>query len=560
MPWLFVFTLDFSEKRRPLFGTRSKGAGMKLYRSFATIGGMTMISRVLGYLRDALFAAVLGANWVADAFLIAQRFPNLFLRLFGEGTLNSAVVPIYTRKLDNEGPLAARAFAEEVLAVLISALMILVVLGEIFMPQLMYLMAWGFSGDPGKFDLAVLMARIAFPYLMCMSLVALQAGVLNANGKFAAAAAAPVIFNVVSMIMLLISLSLGLRQTPEAGMMQAWGIAIAGFLHLTFLALMTRRVGMDLNFVRPKLTPDVRELLWLAVPAIAAGGINQINLLIGSLIASLQPSAVSYLYYADRLYQLPLGVVGIAVGVALLPELSRRLAAGDEAGASDSQSRSLEFAMLLTVPAAAALFVIPGPLIAVLYERGAFTAADAHQTSLALAAYAFGLPAFVLNKVFSPGFFARGDTRSPMIFAGVSVAVNVAGSLALYWPFGFVGIAVATTLSGWVNAGQLGVTLYNKGHFQIDARLRRRLPLIFLSSIVMAAALWGAAMALQEWFGHENYMPVRLAALLVLVLGGLAVYGAAIHYSGAASLSELRRELSQRKGRKNTPAIEDMSA
>lgn len=521
---------------------------MSLYRSFATIGGMTMISRVLGYLRDALFAAVLGAGWVSDAFFIAQKFPNLFLRLLGEGTLNSAVVPIYTRKLNAEGPDEARAFAEDVLAVLAVALVALVLLAEIFMPWLMYLMALGFSGNQDKFDLAVLMARIAFPYLLCMSLVALQAGILNANGKFAAAAAAPVIFNVVSMVILLISLSLGLRETPEAGVMQAWGITISGFLHLMFLAMMTRRVGMDLDFVRPKLTPDVRELLALAVPAIGAGGITQINLLIGSLIASLQPSAVSYLYYADRLYQLPLGVVGIAVGVALLPDLSRHLAHGDEAGANVSLNRSVEFAMLLTIPAAAALAVIPGPLIGVLYERGAFTAQDTQQTSLALAAYAFGLPAFVLNRVFSPGFFARNDTRTPMRFAGVSVAVNVIGSLTLYWPLGFVGIAIATTLSGWVNAGQLGITLYRRGYFLPDGGLRRRLPLIIASSAAMAVVLWGAAMALGGWMSHSNYLPVRLGALTALVAAGLAVYGAAVHVTGAASLSAIWRGLFRRRG------------
>jgi putative peptidoglycan lipid II flippase len=534
---------------------------MTLYRSFATIGGMTMISRVLGYLRDALFAAVLGASWVADAFFIAQKFPNLFLRLLGEGTLNSAVVPIYTRKLNAEGPDAARGFAEDVLAVLAVALVVVVVVAEIFMPWLMYLMALGFSGDQAKFDLAVLMARIAFPYLLCMSLVALQAGILNANGKFAAAAAAPVIFNIVSMIILLISLSLGLRGTPEAGVMQAWGITISGFLHLTFLALMTRRVGMDLNFVRPKLTKDVRELLRLAVPAIGAGGITQINLLIGSLIASLQPSAVSYLYYADRLYQLPLGTVGIAVGVALLPELSRLVTSGDEAGANDSLNRSVEFALLLTLPAAAALAVIPGPLIGVLYERGAFTALDTHQTSLALAAYAFGLPAFVLNRVFSPGFFARGDTKAPMRFAGVSVAVNVIGSLALYWPLGFVGIAIATTLSGWVNAGQLGMTLHRRGWFTPDTELRRRLPLILLASAAMAAALWWLALALSGLLSHGAYLPVRVGALAALVAVGMAVYGACIHFMGVAKLSAIRRELANKRGRKGeakAPAGVDM--
>lgn len=518
---------------------------MRLYRSFVTVGGMTMLSRVLGFIRDALFAAALGTGWVADAFVIAQKYPNLFLRLLGEGTLNSAVVPLYTRKLDLEGRASARAFAQEVLSVLALALVCLVVFGELFMPWLMYLIAGGFSGTQEKFDLAVLMTRIAFPYLLCMSLVALLAGILNANGKFAAPAAAPMILNVVLAVMLAVSLSLGMRNTPEAGMMQAWGVAIAGFVHLTFLALMARRVGMDLDFVRPRLTPDVKELLRLAVPAIGAGGITQINILIGSLIASLQPGAVSYLYYADRLYQLPLGVVGIAIGVVLLPELSRHLTAGDHVRAEASQNRSLEFAMLLTVPAAVALFVIPGPLIGILYERGSFTTSDTQQTALALAAYALGLPSFVLIKVFSPGFFAREDTRTPMTFAAVSVAVNIVGSLVLFAPLGFLGIAIATTLSGWVNALQLGWALRQRGHFRADATLRRRLPMILLSSLVMGGALGLAALALQGWLAPGNYLPVRLAAATLLVGGGLAVYVVCARLTGAVSADALRRGFSR---------------
>ena len=240
----------------------------------------------------------------------------------------------------------------------------------------------------------------------------------------------------------------------------------------------------------PRLTPGVRRLVKLGIPGVIAGGITQFNILIGTIIASMQESAVSFLYYADRIYQLPLGVVGIAIGVVLLPDLSRSLRSGDDAAVSASQNRSLEFAMLLTLPASVALFVVPGPIIQVLFERGAFTAADTEATALALAAFAWGLPAFVMIKVFSPAFFAREDTKTPMYYAGAGLVVNVALSLALFPFFGHVGIAVATTISGWVNALLLLGTLYRRGFFATDAALRRRGPKILLSASSWAARLW----------------------------------------------------------------------
>lgn len=519
---------------------------MRLYRSFATVGGFTIISRVLGFARDVLIAAVLGTGWVADAFFVAFRFPNLFRRLFAEGAFNSAFVPLFAKRLEGEDEGAARRFAEESLSVLLFALLIFTAVAEISMPWLMYAIAPGFADDPEKFDLATLLTRIAFPYLLCMSVVALLSGVLNALGKFAMAAAAPIILNLVLIGVMIAALALGLGDEPASGIILAWGVAAAGVLQLLALALSARNMGMTLKLSRPRITPGVRRLIALGIPGVIAGGITQFNILIGTIIASIQESAVSFLYYADRIYQLPLGVVGIAIGVVLLPDLSRSLRSGDDAAVSASQNRSLEFALLLTLPASVALFVVPGPIIQVLFERGAFTAADTEATALALAAFAWGLPAFVMIKVFSPAFFAREDTKTPMYYAGAGLVVNVAVSLALFPFLGHVGIAIATTISGWVNALLLLGTLYRRGFFQSDEALRRRGPRILLSSLIMGGVLVGAHAAMSQMFAPMNGISVQLLALAALVGGGVIVYGLAAQLTGAASIPRLMRNLRSR--------------
>ncbi len=520
---------------------------MKLYRAFATVGGMTMISRVLGFVRDILIAAVLGTGAVADAFFVAFRFPNLFRRLFAEGAFNAAFVPLFAKALEGDGPGAARRFAEEALAVLLFALLILTALAEIAMPWALVLIAPGFADTPEKYDLAVLLTRIAFPYLLCMSLVALASGVLNALHIFAVAAAAPILLNVVLIAMMALAAWLGLGNTPEAGMLLAWGVAGAGVLQLAILLLAARRAGMALALRRPRLTPAVRRLLRLGVPGAIAGGITQVNILIGTVIASLQDGAVSYLYYADRIYQLPLGIVGIAIGVVLLPDISRALRAGRHEAVTRSQNRSLEIALLLTLPASVALLVMPEPIIRVLFERGIFTGADTAATSAALAAFALGLPAFVLIKVFSPAFFAREDTRTPMVFAAISMAVNVVGSLALFFALKaagmmpHVGIAIATTLAGWTNAGLLWATLARRGHFAIDPQARRALPLILASSLIMGAIVWLAERGLAPYFSGGQGLAIQAAALAGLVSVGLMAFAAAIQLTGAADLPSLLR-------------------
>ena len=507
---------------------------MALIRFAATVGGYTMASRVLGFVRDVLIAAVLGAGPVAEAFVVAFRFPNLFRRLAAEGALSAAFVPLFSRRLETEGHGAAKAFAEQTLAVLLSALIIFTILVEIAMPWLMVVIAPGFTDDADKFALAVDLARIAFPYLLFMALVALLGGVLNALYRFVAPAAAPILLNLILVGVLLVFIG-----TPQAaGHALVWGVAAAGAAQFLMMIIACRRAGMALALPRPRLTPGVRRLGVLLLPLAFTAGALQLNLLIGTMIATLQTGAAAWLYYADRVYQLPLGVVGIAVGTALLPMLARSLRAGDTAAATESQSRAIEVSLLLTLPATAALLVIAWPIVEVLFQRGAFTAADTDATARALFAFSLGLPAFVLVKVLSPGFFAREDTGTPFRVTLIVVVTNTALSLALFQFIGHVGIALATSAAAWLHAVVFWVILKRRGVLDIDARLAARLPRIVAASAIMAAALWPLAIAFEGMLaGSTAEAAVALAAL---VGAGLAVYGVAAQLLGAARLGELR--------------------
>ncbi len=524
---------------------------MKLYRAFATVGGLTMVSRVLGFLRDILLARVLGTGLVADAFVVAFRFPNLFRRLFGEGAFNSAFVPLFAGRLEGEGHAAAKAFAEEAMAGLVFVLLLLSAVCMIAMPWLMLVLAPGFAATPEKFDLAVVMSQIAFPYLLCMSLVALLSGVLNTLGRFVESSSISIVLNLTLMAAMGLALALGYGNDRDTGLVLAWGIFAAGVLQLVLLVDGVRRNGMLLRLRRPRMTEGVRRLVVLGIPGVVAGGVTQINIVIGGMIASFQERAVSYLYYADRLYELPLAIIGIAIGVVLLPDVSRHLRAGNHAAVMDSQNRSLELAMLLTLPAAVALAVVPQPIVSVLFERGAFRPEDTVPVAWALAVFAMGLPSFVLIKVFSPAYFAREDTATPMRYASISLVANTAGSVALFFLFRalglmpHVGIAVATTLGGWLNAGLLYATLRERGQFVADARLLRSLPRIAVASAAMGAALLIAAGALGARLAAAGVVE-RFGALAALVATGLVVYAVAAFGLGVVTprqlLGQLRRD------------------
>lgn len=508
---------------------------LALVRHIATIGGMTMVSRVLGFVRDMLIAAVLGAGPLADVFFVAFRLPNLFRSLFAEGAFSMAFVPLFAGRLETAGPGAARVFAEQVLAALLWSLLAFTVLVMAGMPLLMHGLAPGFVGDPERFDLAVVLTRITFPYLLFVSLVSLMAGVLNSLHRFAAAAAAPILLN----LCMIAAVLLLARYTETPAHALAWGVSLAGAVQFVWLAVQCARAGVALRLPWPRLGPDVRQLLRRIVPVALGAGIYQVNLVVNTMIASLLPAgAISYLFYADRVTQLPLGVVGVAVGTALLPMLSRDLRGGRTEAAMATQNRALEMALLLTLPAAAALIVLAEPVVIVLFERGIFSAADTAATAGALAVFAAGLPAFVLVKALSPGFYAREDTATPVKAAGVCMAVNLLLNLLLMGPMQHIGIAVATVIASWLNAGLLGFGLAYRGHLTADARLRRRLPRMLLACVGMAGCLLGGRWLLSSHIAGHGLEPA--AALALLIGGGLATFAILAHVLGAASLSEVK--------------------
>ncbi len=506
---------------------------MSLAKATATVGGNTMISRILGFVRDMLIAATLGAGPVAEAFVYAFTFPNLFRR--GEGAFNSAFVPLYSKRVEAEGEVAAKRFSGEAVSILLFAMVVLTILVEIFAPYVVMLIAPGFRADPVKFDLTVLFLRIVFPYLVFISLMAVLAGILNAHRRFAAAAAAPTLLNVIVIPVLIFGTNW--FETPGHSLIIA--IAFAGIAQFLALVWACARVGLVPRLPRPQLTPAMRDLIRLGIPGALAAGIVQINLVIGGMIASFEEGARPMLYYADRLYQLPLGVIGVAMGVVLLPEISRRLAAKDDQGVHDSQNRALELSLFFTLPAAVALFIVPAEMIHVLFEHGAFTPENTSGTAKALMAFAFGLAAFVLIKVFSPGFFAREDTKTPRKCSTVNAVDNVALSLWLFFEIGFVGIAIATTIAGWVNAILLGITLHRRGHYVMDRRLMSRLPRTLIASLAMGTGIYYLnALYFKPLFAGA--LMEQVLALGALVLGGIVIYGATALLLGAAKLSDIK--------------------
>jgi putative peptidoglycan lipid II flippase len=515
-----------------------------MLRGIVTVGGWTMVSRILGFARDMLIAALLGAGPVADAFFVALRLPNLFRRLFGEGAFNAAFVPEFSGMLAAEGRGAAQRFAEEAFAVMFFWLGLLTIAGEILMPQLMMVLAPGFESVPAKFALAVTLSRITFPYLILICLAALVSGVLNGLDRFTAASASYVLFNVIS-----IAFMIGLAPyVPTVGHAIAWGVTASGVAQLALLMIAARRAGMGLWLPWPRLTPQVRVLLRRMAPGLIGAGVTQLNLAVDVIIASLLPAGtVSVLYYADRVQQLPLGVIGTAVGTAMLPLLSRQVRAGEGAAALATQNRAIEYSLLLTLPAALALVVAARPLIWVLFGHGAFSAEDAALSAHALAAYAVGLPAFVLVKVLAPGFFARGDTATPVKIGLAAVTLNLALNLAFMRPLQSMGPALATSLAAIFNTAGLGAILIRRGQLRPDSALVSRMLRILGASATMALVVLGLEGVL---FAHPLHGLAKVSALLGLVGGGLCTYGIALPVFGAYDLREAKQMLLRRRALK----------
>jgi putative peptidoglycan lipid II flippase len=515
-----------------------------MLRGILTVGGWTMASRVLGFARDMLIAALLGAGPVADAFFVANRLPNLFRRLFGEGAFNAAFVPAFSGLLESEGHDSAQRFAEQAAAVMAFWLVGLTVLAEIFMPELMAALAPGFAKIPAKFHLAVTLSRIAFPYMPLICLTALLSGVLNGLDRFAAAAAAPLVYNITS-----IGFMLGLlHAVPTAGHALAIGVSVSGVFQLALVAWAVRKAGMRLHLPRPRLNPRMRLLLRRMAPGLLGAGVTQLNLSVDVIVGSLlPPGTVAVLYYADRVNQLPLGTIGAAVGTALLPTLSRQVLGKTPHEAIGTLNRAIEYALVLTLPAAMALIVAKTPIISVLFGRGAFDPAHVLKSADALAAYAVGLPAFVLVKVLIPAFFARGDTSAPVKIGMAAVGLNLLLNLAFMVPLQHLGPALASSVAAWANVAALVWVLRRRGHFAADAALRRRVPRMLAAALVMVAVLWTMRHSVFVALDTGEGNGLRWLGLMLLVGTGMAAYGVAGQALGAFDLREIAGRLARRR-------------
>lgn len=527
---------------------------MSLFKKFVTVGGGTLGSRLMGFARETLMAAALGTGPMAEAFYAAFKLPNLFRRLFAEGAFNAAFVPLFAKEIETDGVEGARRFSEEVFGVLFTVLLVLTIVMELAMPLLMRtIIAPGFEGD--KYDVTVRLAVIMFPYLACMSLTAMLSGMLNSLHHYLAAAIAPIFFNVA----MIGALAYGLWIKADAVSIAyylAYAVLVAGILQMLVLYIGVRHAGMSIGFRRPHLTPKVKRLLALALPAAVIGGVTQINLIIGQAIASMKDGAIASLQYADRIYQLPLGVVGVAVGVVLLPELARALKSGHMVEAESLQNRSIEFVLFLTLPAAAGIFALSDEIIRLVYERGAFHPDATVTVAAVLTLFGFGLPGFVLNKALTPGFFAREDTKTPMRFTMISVFVNTALAMSLFPFFAERGIAAAESIAGWLSTIMLFVTLRRRGHLNLEPALVSRTVRMLIASVIMAVAAHYAAVYFASYLHSGVSSLVQAAVLLPIVFGSFLLYLVIVFAIGGADIGMIRRNI-KRRGKAAPPIPED---
>ena len=453
---------------------------MNLVKSTGTFGFYTIISRLLGYLRDVLIAIFLGTSFLADVFFVAFRIPNTFRRLFAEGTFNAAFVPSYTSELVRNKP-KAKKFANEIFNLLFLSLMFLVLIVEIFMPLFVSLIAPGFVGDKKKIDLAIELTRLTFPFLMFISLSSFFSAILNSHNKFAVASAAPIILNIVLIMILL----LGRYIDDSLIYFLSYGVSIAGFLQLIFLYKFVKKFYVIEFNLKLKINNKVKFFFKKLLPSIFSSGVTQINILIGTIIASFQASAVSYLYYADRIYQINLAIAGIAIGVVVLPQLSKHVLSKDKAKIIKIQNKALELSMFLSLPATVALLIGANEIISALFGYGSFNEISVYNSSKALFYFALGLPAFALIKIFSTFFFANHDTKTPFYISLISVIINIIISIYYFKIIGFIIIPIATSISSWLNSIMLFFYLKNKNLFRFSEIFIIKFLKIVFASIAM---------------------------------------------------------------------------
>jgi putative peptidoglycan lipid II flippase len=520
---------------------------MGLVRSLGSVGGLTLVSRVLALARDTLQATYIGAGFASDAFYVAFRLPNMFRAFFAEGAFNAAFIPMFNRKVAENGELSAGLrFAEQALAVLFPILLGMTVLMIVAAWPLTLALAGGFHEQQpthAQFAFAVLLSRITIPYLMLISLASLLGGILNSLDKYWVNAAAPALLNI-SMVSALVFFH-G-HDSYATARVQAISIPVGGALQLGWLVFACQRSGVSMKLKRPRLDADVRRLIKLILPAAAGAGASQINLLVSTSLAGyfLAAGSISAINYADRLNQLPLGMIGIGLGTVLLPTVSRLLSTGRESEAMETQNRGLELALFLTLPATAAFIFASEPLVRGIFQHGAFKASDTIRVAWALSAFSLGLPSYVLVKVLTPGFYARSDTRTPVRYAIISVGVNIVGNIILIPTIGINGPPLATAISSTVNVAMLYLTLRKRGHFAPDAQLRRRIPRLLLAALMMGAVLLLLGPYADPYLTRG--FVIRVTALAVLCAGGAMVYFAASFLTGAFVPHDLKQLLRRR--------------
>jgi putative peptidoglycan lipid II flippase len=519
---------------------------MSLARDVTTVGTATLTSRLLGFLRDAGVAAILGADVLSDAYFAALQIPNLFRRLLAEGALNSAFVPMWIRIREESGPAGTREFGEQALGAMARALGLMAVLCLLGAPLVVHAIAPGFASAGERFPLAVTFVRLSVPYVALSGVVAVAASALNAQGRVAAAAFGLVVFNAVLLAAVVVLLALGAQATPAAAGLLSAAVVAAGVAQLACVGFAWMRTDERPRRLSFTSSPRVRRFLIQALPGVLAGGIPQLKLMAGAMVASSSQAAVSWLYYANRLYELPLGVISIAISSVMVPAIAASLRSGDRTDGAAAQSRALELALALSLPAATGFAVLSEAIAGGLFQRGAFGPRDTAMVAAALAAISAGLPGHSMEKVFGAVSFAHEDTRTPMYAALCGLATAVAGSLLLFPRYGHVGIAAAIALSGWVGASLLAVILWRRGWLRIEPVALRRIPRIVVATAIMAAAIAGGDAVLTTAFDLSGSSLGRIVTLFGLVAAGLAIYLGALQVLRVASLRTLVAEIAQR--------------
>ncbi|MBQ8251486.1 MAG: murein biosynthesis integral membrane protein MurJ [Alphaproteobacteria bacterium] len=523
---------------------------MSLVKSIATVASGTALSRIVGFIRDVLIARFLGASMMADAFFVALRFPNLFRSLFAEGTLNVAFVPLLSGQIQTKGEQKARVFARNVFSFLFYVLLIFTILMEIFMPDMMFILAPGFEEIEGKLPLTTALSRITFPFLIFVSLVSLLAGMLNAVGKFWAAAFTPTILNLTMIASLfLIAPFLSTSYAPAYAL--SIGILLAGVIEFIFLFYHIKKAGLMIGLTSPikalfHVSAEVKTLLKKMAPGVLGSGVYQINLFFDTFLVSfVGAGAISWLNYAHHLFQLPVGVIGTAVGTALLPVLSKHIKLNDLKSANEQLNRSLEISIAMSVSSMIGLMLLAEPIVRILFERGIFTSTDSVNTAYALLVFAIGLPAYMLTKTLSPFFFAKGDTKTPVKIAILGVFLNVILALIFMQFWGYLGIALATGITVWINAGQYIIRLKKQGAVSIDKLAKYRLPRILGAALLMALTLIGLKYLFNIFSpGWENQNGLLSILLLgCLVFAGMFVFAASIILLKGILLQDIKKLL-----------------